>query len=438
MKTFFLLIAFATANTLASELYIGLHSSDLTPKVTEQIPLGGYGDKTRRNWPLDFNQIAPHLRLFKPALGHLDPIRSKVMYLKKNDKKLLFISLDLIGVTKEMHADLIRKLNPMGFNSEDVIISGTHTHSGPGALAKNTFWAAVAMDRFQKKFYNKFLDGIVDSVAKAIKKATEGEIYQLNFETENLQNNRRGNSRPLNKEANLILAKSRDGQWLGGIIHFAVHGTSLDSDNFYFSSDVPGAIEREVENFIDNENGFVRLIDKSHFLFIQGAEGDVSPKLNYQQMGIEFAKQVSSHFNQAVMIESEWKNKELEIDLGKSGVTISKCTDQKWIPKNLSLGVKKWISPASKISQIHIGNLWLLTWPGEPTTELGNLLIEKAKEKGAQTALVLGLTNDHKAYFVSPNEYEAGGYESCMNFFGKNGGIKIINEHKNLMDQIKE
>jgi hypothetical protein len=438
MKTFFLLIAFAVANTHASDLIVGLNSEDLTPDVSEQIPLGGYGDKVRRNWPIDFNQMAPHLRLFKPALGNLDPIRSKVMYLKKANKQLLFISLDLIGVTKEMHSDLIKKLAPIGFVSKDVIISGTHTHSGPGALAKNTFWAAVAMDRFQKKFYNRFLDGIVDSVKTAMKNSTEGELYQLSFETEKLQNNRRGNNRPLNRTANLLMAKSKNGLWLGGIIHFAVHGTSLDSDNFYFSSDVPGAIEREVENLMNNENGFVYAKDKTHFLFIQGAEGDVSPHYGYLQMGKEFAAQVSNNLSQTIMIQSDWENKEQEINLGKSGITLSKCADQKWIPKNFSLGIKKWISPDSTISQIRIGDLWLLTWPGEPTTELGNQLISLAKANGAHSAWVLGLTNDHKAYFVSPEEYEAGGYETCMNFFGKNGGTKIINEHELLMTHFKE
>ena len=421
-----------------SDLVIGIAAQDITPSVQDQIPLGGYGGEKRRVFPFSLLSQKPYIRGFRVAQGTLDPIRSKVMYIKNGDRKLLLVSLDLIGVTKDMHKDLVEKLKADGFSSSELIISGTHTHSGPGALSPNTFWQAVAMDRFQRPFYNKFLAQVVETVHQAMAHSEIAELHTLSFDTVNLQNNRRGGDRPLYPRANLLLAKSISGAWMGGMVNFAVHGTWLGEDNLKFSSDVPGAIERSLSELLQEQNGYVRTLSNSDFIFINGAEGDVSPKLEYHELGIEFAKQAREQWdNIKPLIASEWTVKQQEIDLGSPRINLSKCLEKKWIPKKLNIGVQKFISSKTLISQIRFGNLWFLTWPGEPTTELGMMLMKMAKESGADDAWILGLTNDHLSYFVSEKEFEKGGYEACSNFFGASGGTKIIDAHKKLNKKIQ-
>ena len=425
---------FSFSSTLLAndELQVGIATLDITPGEEDLIPLGGYGSMERRNYPFRFFSRKPYLRSFRVSQGVLDPIRAKAMYVKRGEKKLLFVSLDVIGVTKGMHKDLIAKLSEERFASSEVIVSGTHTHSGPGALSNNHFWEWVAMDRFQKAYYSLFLSQVVTTVRTAIASMQPADLHTLSFETNHLQNNRRGNDRPLYRRANLLLAETKSGEWMGGLVNYAVHGTSLGPENLLFSSDVPGAIEKGLTDLLAEKNGFVRTLKTSDFIFINGAEGDVSPAMEYRALGEEFAKQTNDHWQNMKPLAPEWTSVQKEINMGKPKIEVSRCVDNKWIPKTLNIGIKKFISSKTFITQVHFGNLWFMTWPGEATTELGTRLISAAQEAGAEDAWVLGLSNDHLAYFTTKEEFAVGGYETCVNFFGATGGTKVIEAHKEL------
>jgi hypothetical protein len=433
IKLLISLIILLFVQLLRAEVLVGLSALDVTPQNEEMIPLGGYGSSERREW-LNFFTKKPHWRMFRPAQGALDPIRSKVMYIERPDqgKKLLFISLDVVGVTKEMHRDLMVRLKDLGFDSASVIISGTHTHSGPGALANNPVWEIMAMDRFQPEYYKKFLGQVIDSVKIAFTKVRPAELYTLTFSTEGLVKNRRGSDRPLDHDANLLLVKSAQNEWLGGMVNFAIHGTSHGASNLYFSSDAPGAIEKGLQDLIREKNGIVRLSDEATFLFVNGAEGDVAPKKHHQELGDFFASQTNAHWEDMQSLDPEWEVVQKEFEIGKPHINIAKCATQKWMPKKINLGLKRWISSKSIITQVRFQNLWFVTWPGEATTELGIKLREELKESGVQNSWILGLSNDHLAYFLTPEEFEKGGYEACCNFFGEHGGLKVIEAHTKL------
>ena len=40
--------------------------------------------------------------------------------------------------------------------------------------------------------------------------------------------------------------------------------------------------------------------------------------------------------------------------------------------------------------------------------------------------MILGLTNEHLAYFLTHDEFGEGGYESCFSFYGQSGGEAIL------------
>jgi hypothetical protein len=288
------------------------------------------------------------------------------------------------------------------------------------------------MDRFQKWFYNQFVTQVERTVEYAILNATPAKLYSLSFPTSGLQNNRRGDHRPLNNNANLLIAQATSGEWLGGLVNFAIHGTHYNEDNLLFSADVPGGIERALEQSFKNMNGIVRLINNPKFLFINGAEGDVSPRLSIEESGNEFAKQTLENMSNIEEIIPEWTSVQKRVKLPKAHVDVSKCAEQKWLPKRINIGIHAFIKNETVIGQVRFGDLWLMSWPGEATTELGNLLIQQAESQGAKNAWVMGLTNDHLAYFVTPEEFAVGGYETCANFFGEEGGEKIIEHHKSF------
>src|SRR5687767_8072974 len=85
--------AFASGTTAAE---VGIAAIDITPAIG--VPLGGYGGGARRLVPYDNKHKYPYCTFLAPSTGVRDPIRSKAMVIRKDGKKLAFISLDVIGV----------------------------------------------------------------------------------------------------------------------------------------------------------------------------------------------------------------------------------------------------------------------------------------------------------------------------------------------------
>ncbi len=405
-------------------MHVGFGSVDLLTPAG--VPLAGYGSTVRRTFPyVHGNEYA---KLFKPSTGTHDAIRSKAMLLVNGDKKLLFVSVDIAGLTAEMYEDLLARLAPLGFRHDEVFAAATHTHSGPGTLSQRVLWQLLASDRFQPKVYARVMDGIVDSVKAAQASAQPAEMFSVSFAAKGMQRNRRHRDGWFDPTANILLARSRSGAWLGAMVNFAVHGTAFNAHNLELSADLPGGIERALQHELH-----------APVLFINGAEGDVSPAEGGAQ-GIEklshsFAQQAMQALPQAIHIQSSWSLQSSTIELGDPAVTLGACLSQSWhrrIGDWIVLGLGESVSHKITLSTIRIGNLRMFAWPGEPTTTLGFDL-----KRAAPGAWVLGLTNGYQGYFTSPGEFAEGRYEACSSLYGARSGEVIVKAFSGLVQSSK-
>jgi hypothetical protein len=216
-----LLAAFLFSLPLTSQasdapLRAGINTLEVTPQIG--VPLAGYGGGQRRLIPWDVKDQFPYATFMHPSEGVRDPIRVKTLYLERDSKKLIFISLDVVGVTADVRKDLLARVAHLGIGEDELFISATHTHSGPGTLSRNNFWQLLTMDRFQSSVYDVVLSDIANSVQAAYLKAQPAQLYSGSFATEGLQKNRRVEKRGYDNTANLLLVKSLgNGEWLGGL-----------------------------------------------------------------------------------------------------------------------------------------------------------------------------------------------------------------------------
>jgi hypothetical protein len=412
--------SFAFAQSTAQQLQVGFGSFDLVTPVG--VPLAGYGSVARRTFPyVHGNEYA---KFFKPSAGSHDAVRSKAMLLVEGDKKLLFISIDIAGLTAEMYEDVLARLAPLGFHRDEVFASATHTHSGPGALSQKWLWQLLASDRFQPKVYGGVLDGIVKSVKAAQASAQPAQLFSVSFSAQGLQRNRRHRDGWFDPTANLLLARSRSGAWLGAMVNFAVHGTALNAHNLELSADLPGGIERALQEQLH-----------APVMFVNGAEGDVSPAeggaQGIEKLGRSFAQQAIAALPQAKAVQADWSVHSSTLDLGDPAVTIGACLPESWhrhIGNWIVLGLGESVPPRLTISYLRLGELRMLAWPGEPTTTLGFDL-----KRVAPGAWVLGLTNGYQGYFTSPGEFAEGRYEACSSLYGPQSGNKVVEGFAQLM-----
>lgn len=126
VASLFVLVSCSTAGTAAG-LSAGLAEVDITPPVGYR--LSGYF-------------------IERLSTGTHDPLKAKALVLRQGDVKAAFIFCDLIGVPRRV-SDPARKLvsEKTGIPVANVVITGTHTHTGPlyfGSLREYFHEQAVA------------------------------------------------------------------------------------------------------------------------------------------------------------------------------------------------------------------------------------------------------------------------------------------------------
>ncbi|MBL7716247.1 MAG: neutral/alkaline non-lysosomal ceramidase N-terminal domain-containing protein [Bdellovibrionales bacterium] len=439
----FLISAFTAKGAWAAgpkELEVGVVGYDLKPAIG--IPLAGYGDTLRRLKPIDIKNKYPHSFFFKPSEGVHTAIRSKVMLLKKDGRKLVFVSIDSIGVEFRFIDAIAKKVAKLGIRHEDLIVSGTHTHSGPGTLSRRLPLELVAVDLFIKKNFDAVVDGTVRSIELADQTAVPAELFNTSFIASGMQKNKfqRG-AEWFNPEAQFLVARSKaTREWMGGMVNFAVHGGGMPIELMLFSSDFPGQIEINIEKLLKQLNGPQSKQDVA-ILFMNGAEGDVAvPGRGVQlieDLGAEFARQAAPAFTPARLkpVAPEFSVQQKKIWLGIPASPLKYCGEGilKKSPIPLRISLVPFMAQRAKISLVKVGEIAMMTWPGEASTTLGYELQGVAKSRGYKTSWVLGLTNDYMTYFTTKKEYHQGAYDSCSSLFNFRGAERIIKHYKSML-----
>jgi neutral/alkaline ceramidase-like enzyme len=415
----------ASASLCIAQSQSGLRVGFAEARIASEdsgVPLAGYGSGARRTFP--FIHRYDYATWFKPSTGEHDPVRVKAMVLKLGDRKLLFVSVDLAAATNEMYEDLLQHLTSAGYSRDSVFISATHTHSGPGTLSNRFLWEVLAADRFQKSYYEQVQKQVLATVSAAEKAALPAQLFTFSFSAKGLQKNRRHREGWFDPTANLLLARSPSGAWLGAMVNFAVHGTALNAHNLELSADVPGGIERALQEELH-----------APVLFINGAEGDVSPAEGgfdgIENLSRSFAHQAMSAISNAKPVEPTWSVRSSTLQLGDPAVTLGACMPEsvhRRIGDWIVLGLGDSVPHSITISLIRLGDLRMAAWPGEPTTTLGFDL-----KRVAPDAWVLGLTNGYQGYFTSRGEFAEGHYEACSSLYGKESGERVVKAFSELL-----
>ena len=179
-----------------------------------------------------------HFRLFSRALVAHDTV---------TDKRIAFASLDVgMGgyVVKSRVVTALQALFPGMYTHENVCLSGTHTHSGPGGFLQNTM-LQFAGGGFVPSTVDAFVNGTVAAIATAHKAVQPVDIHMNVGQVLNASINRSPSAYlhnpaderakyEYNTDKNMTLlkfTKKAGGDDLGLFNWFAVHPTSMNNTN---------------------------------------------------------------------------------------------------------------------------------------------------------------------------------------------------------------
>ena len=273
---FFTLISasFFIFNKSFAQYFVGTGLYDITGPVAE-VGMMGYAKP---------DQIASglHMRLHARAFIIGDT---------NGQKRVVFVSADLGHIFTSIKQGVIQKLSEKFgdlYTNENVMLSATHTHSGPGGYAHEALFNITTLG-YIKENYDAIVNGIVVAITRAHENIKTSDILINRGEILNASKNRSlpaYENNPAEEKAkylypfdtSMTLLRFQNGAHEIGMLNwFSLHPVSMSNLNHLVSPDHKGVastfFEKEKRIFNEKNNSFVAA-------FAQSNEGDVSPNIN--------------------------------------------------------------------------------------------------------------------------------------------------------------
>jgi hypothetical protein len=380
-------------------------------QVPAGTPLAGYGALARRLSLPDVLGRHAHAFWFRPASGARDPLAARALVLEADGVRLAWVAIDLVAVDGAFTADVERRLAAAGIWPVTLLISASHTHSGPGAFVDGEIMGCLALDRLDADVRDALLDASVTAVRRADAASRPARLARAVVTAPPVVRSRLG--QPIDPQLAVLKVTAPDGTPLALLWNFAIHGTMLGPRNLRLSGDVTGEASHRLEQALGVP-----------VLFVNGAVADVSPARHGERatadVGAELAAAARTAWAAATAMPPRLAVATRSIALPGPRLSVRNCA-RGWAPGWLSVPLGSLFPRRATLTALVVGDVGWVTVPGELQTRLG-LEIKRAPGVRLSQALVAGLTNDYLGYFLAPADHARPSYVSCASVYGPGAG----------------
>jgi neutral ceramidase len=263
----------ACAGNTAFQIGSGIY--DITGPAAE-IGMMGYGKTEQKTAGI-------HQRLRARAFVIASPC---------NGKRIAFVSTDLGQLFQGVKQQVVQQLRGFGgggYTDANVILSATHTHSGPGGYSHYALYNLTSFG-YDRQNFDAIVYGIVQSIMRAHNNLAAGTVRMNTGDLPGVGLNRsieayRANPFPelsqygtdtTDRTMTLLRLTGADGGEVGAINWFAVHSTSMSNTNHLISGDNKGYASYLFEKWKATNYAAPKTFVAA---FAQSNEGDVSPNV---------------------------------------------------------------------------------------------------------------------------------------------------------------
>ena len=362
------------------------------------------------------------------AEGTMHPLWAKALVLQDADgHQGLVVTTDLLGFPKKLSDDIRETLKTTyGLDRSHIILSSSHTHSGP--VLREALYDIYPLDEHQKQKINRFSDQLKYDIIRVVGLAL-GDIKPAQLTAANgvvrFQVNRRNNKAstlkaqtalkgPNDFAVPVLQIRHADGSLRAVLFGYACHATVLNGDEW--SGDYPGFAQIEIEQDIPGVTA----------MFFQGCGADLNP-LPRRTIGL--ARQYGRELAAAVenVVDSGGEVVPAELQMAYEEVDLA-FADPPSLESLQRLGVsgndyqKRWA--VRMLRAIENGDLLASSWPypvqvwnlgGQALFALGGEVVVdyviQLKRLFGQDVFVMAYANDVMGYIPSTRVLREGGYE---------------------------
>ena len=420
---------------------------------------------------------APHTPMFRAAEPATSFLGAKAVVIRpaEHGATLAICRLDVVMCDARFKAAVLDRVADLGIVEDTLHLCATHTHSGFGGFSRTCLACAIATDHYRASAFDRVVAAAAAAIRAAAKDAVPARIGFVRARDE------RADQRPIlaknraqasdrdrvDREVQGIRLDAADGRRrIALLLAYAVHPTSERRQATRLSGDLVTRLESSAA-----------IGAGAPVLFVNGAEGDVGPRVEVTRPGDPPSLDVAA-FEAAVAGPLSARATDERLRLAASAVRRDLGTPRYLVPfdavnprsnvedaavRPFSSGfwngvgnafclpvnaliwsaacpdVRLFATPRGAVGVVagladcvdtrvwpffvvrletEHGATALLGIPGEVTTAVGERLKESARFRGASRAIVLGLCDDHFAYVADADEHAQGTYEARSTLFG--------------------
>ncbi|MBR4059928.1 MAG: neutral/alkaline non-lysosomal ceramidase N-terminal domain-containing protein [Lachnospiraceae bacterium] len=443
-------------------LKAGISRADITPP--QGLELAGYPHYPRYN------------------TGAHDPLYAACMYLENDGQEVAMVTLDLLFFSKKHVKEVRRRVEEQcGIPGSNVMISCSHTHSGPWASGRLDIESLEAGKEQPKEYVEALIETITYIIAEAKEQAFPaffGAGYALCGAESGIGGNRRLPGGPHDPLVSVMAVKDEQDAVRGMFVNYTLHPTFIHEWSNVCTADYPCYLKMQLEEM---EPGVI-------VGFSQGASGNQSSRYYRQGESYDEAERVGRTLGKAahtVLDKIQWQNDikiqtadaEVELELrdfgteealmaqveqdeavykelyAKYGTSTNREEYYLWQNANLKLlgsedqlgyvrmqkkGIKVELLEDEAPAEIQVfvlGGACVIGIPGEAFVEYGLYLKASA---GYGVVVVNELTNGClPGYLYTPESLVTGGYETDTSMLGEQFGRHLIDKVLDTIELLK-
>lgn len=182
----------------------------------------------------------PHVKRY--STGIHDPIWSSSLYLSDGANQAMFIANDIIFISKDLAAAVRRQISQkMPLRPDSIMITATHTHSGPITVNYLSNEADPVVPKADVKYLAFLQERIVQSATLAYQSAQPAHIGFALADDTGVGTNRRDPLGPADHQVPVVCVRRQaDKKMVACMLVCSMHPTVLHENSTLVSGDFPG------------------------------------------------------------------------------------------------------------------------------------------------------------------------------------------------------
>ena len=192
----------------------------------------------------------PHVARW--STGVHDPLLASALYVSDGTTAVVFVATDVVSIPKSLAARARGRIAAAtGVAAANVMITATHTHSGPCTEKYLSNEADAVVPDPDPRFLARLEDGIVAAAEAAHASARPAQLGLALADGSAVGGNRRDPAGPSNPRVPVLAARAADdGTPIGVMLVCSMHPTVLHEDSTLVSGDFPAMARQHLQRTI--------------------------------------------------------------------------------------------------------------------------------------------------------------------------------------------